>query len=216
VPFIASLQYMQYIHSNLQTFFTGRHQLSVYVPDPAAIRDLYKQNNIDSPYWSQVWPAALGLCQFLEQNTGYIENKTVLELAAGLGLPSLLAAHYSRSVHCSDYFPEAVALQQHSIEHNQFSNMSCSVLDWNNIPDTVKAEVLLLSDVNYDPWTFDKVYETIHRFLNEGTLIILSTPQRLMAKPFIERLLPFCIRQEEVIINKDGKPVAITVIILKS
>ncbi|TXJ29854.1 MAG: methyltransferase domain-containing protein [Chitinophagaceae bacterium] len=207
---------MQYIHSHLQTFFTGRHQLSVYVPDPATIRDLYRQNNIDSPYWSQVWPAALGLCRFLEQNTGYIENKTVLEVAAGLGLPALLSARYSRSVHCSDYSPEAVALQQRTIEHNQFSNMSCSVIDWNNIPDTVKAEVLLLSDVNYDPWIFDKVYTTINRFLNDGTLIILSTPQRLMAKPFIERLLPFCIRQEEVTVDKEGKQVAITVMILKN
>lgn len=206
---------MHFIQSHLQVFQTGRHQLSVYVPDVATVRDLYKQNTIDFPYWSQIWPAALGLCQFLEQNTGYIENKTVLELAAGLGLPSFLAAEYSRSVHCSDYFPEAVALQQRSIEHNQFGNMSCSVLDWNNIPATIKADVLLLSDVNYDPWIFDKVYETIDRFLNEGSLIILSTPQRLMAKSFIERLLPFCIRQEELMINKDGKAVAITVMVLE-
>lgn len=206
---------MQQIHSHLQTFFTGRNQLSIYTPDPAAIRDLYKQNNIDFPYWSQVWPAALGLCQFLEENTGYIENKAVLELAAGLALPSFLAAHYSRSVHCSDYLPEAVALQQRSIEHNQLGNMSCSVLDWNYIPATVKADVLLLSDVNYDPWVFDKVYETIDRFLNEGSLIILSTPQRLMAKSFIERLLPFCIRQEELMTNKNGKTVAITVMVLE-
>lgn len=206
---------MHFIQSHLQVFQTGRHQLSVYVPDVATVRGLYKQNTIDFPYWSQIWPAALGLCQFLEQNTGYIENKTVLELAAGLGLPSFLAAEYSRSVHCSDYFPEAVALQQRSIKHNQFSNMSCSVLDWNNIPATIKADVLLLSDVNYDPWIFDKVYETIDRFLNEGSLIILSTPQRLMAKSFIERLLPFCIRQEELMINKDGKAVAITVMVLE-
>lgn len=206
---------MQQIHSHLQTFQTGRHQLSVYVPDAATIRDLYKQNNIDFPYWSQVWPSAVGLCQFLEQNIDYIENKTVLELAAGLGLPSFLAAHYSRSVHCSDYFPEAVALQQRSIEYNQFNNMSCSVLDWNNIPARLKTDVLLLSDVNYDPWIFDKVYETIERFLNEGSLIILSTPQRLMAKPFIERLLPFSIRQEELAVNKDGKAVAITVMVLE-
>lgn len=206
---------MHFIQSHLQTFQTGQHLLSVYVPDVATVRDLYKQNTIDFPYWSQIWPAALGLCQFLEQNTGYIENKTVLELAAGLGLPSFLAAQYSRSVHCSDYFPEAVALLQRSIEHNQFGNMSCSVLDWNNIPATVKADVLLLSDVNYDPWIFDKVYETIDRFLDEGSLIILSTPQRLMAKSFIERLLRFCIRQEELMTNKDGKAVAITVMVLE-
>jgi predicted nicotinamide N-methyase len=214
-PFIPSLQCMELIQSSLQTFQTSRHKLAVYVPEPAAVREHYKQHPADFPYWSQIWPAALGLCEFLEMNPGYLENKMVLELAAGLGLPSFLAAHYSKWVHCSDYLPEAVALQQKTIAYNQFSNMSCSELDWNSIPDTVKADVLLLSDVNYDPWVFEKVFNTITRFLQEGTLIILSTPQRLMAKPFIERVLPFCVRQDEVVADKDGRKIPVTIMILK-
>lgn len=206
---------MELIRSSLQIFNTNRHELSVYVPEPAAVREHYKEHPADFPYWSQIWPAALGLCEFLEMNTGYLENRTVLELAAGLGLPSLLAAHYSKWVHCSDYLPEAVALQQKTIAHNKFRNMSCSELDWNSIPDTVKADVLLLSDVNYDPWVFDTVFNTITRFLREGTLVILSTPQRLMAKPFIERLSPLCVRQEEVMADKDGRKVPVTIMILQ-
>jgi methyltransferase-like protein 23 len=93
-------------------------------------------------------------------------------------------------------------------------NVSCSLLDWNSIPDTVHADVLLLSDVNYDPWVFDKVYSVITRFLQEGSLILLSTPQRLMAKPFVERMLPFCISQEELFINKQGKTMPVTVMVL--
>ena len=189
--------------------------LSVYVPEPVAVREYYQQRPADFPYWSQVWPAALGLCAFLEMNSSYIEDKNVLELAAGLGLPSFLAAHYSRSVHCSDYLPEAVALQQKTIDHHQFANMSCSVLNWNQIPETIKADVLLLSDVNYDPWVFENVFRTIIRFLREGTVIILSTPQRLMAKPFIERIIPYCVRQEEVMADKDGRKIPITIMVLQ-
>lgn len=213
--FTPSLHFMELIRSSLQTFQTRLHQLSVFVPVPAAVREHYKQNPDDFPYWSQVWPAALGLCEFLEMNPDYLENKTVLELAAGLGLPSFLAAHYGKWVHCSDYLPEAVALQQKAIIYNELTNMTCSELDWNNIPDTVKTDVLLLSDVNYDPWVFDIVYNTITRFLHEGTLIILSTPQRLMAKPFIEKLLPFCIRQEEIVVDKDGRTTPVTVMVLE-
>ncbi|RYZ32886.1 MAG: methyltransferase domain-containing protein, partial [Sphingobacteriales bacterium] len=183
---------------------------------PEAVREHYQRYPADFPYWSQVWPAALGLCQFLEQHAEYIKGKKVLELAAGLALPSFLAAKYSREVHCSDYVPEAVALQQQTIDHLRLTNVHCSLLDWNSIPDTLKADVLLLSDVNYDPWVFDIVYAAITRFMEEGTLIILSTPQRLMAKTFVERLLTFAVAQEELTVHKEGKSIPITIMVLSA
>jgi hypothetical protein len=43
----------------------------------------------------------------------------------------------------------------------------------------------------------------LEKFLNAGTTIILATPQRMMAKPFIENLLLWCVLQEEVPVNKN-------------
>jgi hypothetical protein len=53
--------------------------------------------------------------------------------------------------------------------------------------------------VNYSPASFPVLFDTICSFLEAGATIILSTPQRLMAKEFITRLLPFTIQQDEVI-----------------
>jgi len=205
----------------LQRVDLGTQQLLLYVPEPRLLKDHYqeiKKNNPSAafPYWAQVWPAAIGLCQFLLRHVQYLQDKKILELAAGLGLPSLLAAHYAREVLASDHIPGAVALMRYSVQHNGIKNMQCDLLDWNDLPATLKADTLLLSDINYAPAVFDEVYSIIQRFLNDGTTIILSTPQRLMAKPFIDRIYPYCILQEEVLVEKTGQPSFITVFVLQN
>ncbi len=208
------------VSATLQNFEFGPEKLQVFVPDLSIVKEQYQHlkkadPSIAFPYWSQVWPAALGLCRFLIEHTHYIQDKKVLELAAGLGLPSLLAARYALEVHASDHIPGAVELMQRSADHNGALNMQCSLLNWNHLPKSVSADVLLLSDINYDPAVFENVYSLVQRFLNNGTTIILSTPQRLMAKPFIDRLLPYCKKREEASVEYRQSQTTITLLILK-
>ncbi len=213
---------MQFI-SSPRVFCFDDKQIIVVVPDPARVQQDYlerKQTDPSAvfPYWSQVWPAAIGLCNFLSAHTGIIENKKVTELAAGLGLPSLLAAAYASEVFCSDHIPEAVKMMQESVLENGYTNMHCSVADWNHLPEGQHPDVLLLSDINYEPAAFDQLHYMLIQFLQAGTTILLSTPQRLMAKSFIGRLLPFCVEQEEYSISMDQyeEPVLVSVLVLKS
>jgi predicted nicotinamide N-methyase len=192
----------------LQTFQFGNQTVHLYVPDPLQVQQnftqlLKKNPTTASPYWSQVWPAAISLCGFLAKHPDYIHNKKVVELAAGLGMPSLLAAAYAKEVICSDYIQEAVDIAQQSIAYNKLTNIHCSKLDWNQLPESLTADVLLLSDINYEPTAFETLFNVLQRFLNNGSTIILSTPQRIMAKPFIERLLPWCIHQEEIVVQEN-------------
>ena len=206
--------------ATVQNFEFGTNHLQVFVPDLRIVKEQYQHLKKESPsvafpYWSQVWPAALGLCRFLVKHIHYLQNKKVLELAAGLGLPSLLAARYACEVCASDHIPEAVELMKRSADLNGILNMKCSLLDWNCLPENISTDILLLSDINYDPAEFEIVLTVLQNFLNNGTTIILSTPQRLMAKPFIDRLLPFCIQREEMLVDYGQHQTAITLLILK-
>lgn len=206
---------MEKISSSIQKIYTGKQTISLYVPNADEIKKLYQQNAGDFPYWSQIWPAAIGLCNFLENNKDLLKNKTVLEIAAGLGLPSLLAAQYCASIIMTDYLPEPVELMVASIHHNHLANATARILDWNNIPESITTDVLLMSDINYEPAIFETVFGVIQRFFNSGSTIILSTPQRLMAKPFIERLLPWSSMQEEAIIERNNEIIPVTILVLK-
>jgi predicted nicotinamide N-methyase len=181
------------------------YTIDLFVPNAQEVQDSYFQlkqvlAQVPYPHWTKLWPAALAMSDFIHQHPELVQHKKVLELAAGLGLPSFVAARYAKAVCCSDYLDEAVATMAKSAQHLQFSNVTCQVLDWNHLPDDLTADVLLLSDINYDPEQFVRLYQVLRRFLQQGTVILLTTPQRLMAKPFIEKLLPFCRQQYEMII----------------
>lgn len=198
------------VNASVQSYFINRQRVNLFVPvNPVQLKYVY------SPYWAKVWPAALGLCYFLDANPVYIKNKAVKELAAGLGLPTLFVAKQALKVYCSDIEPAAVDLIKQSVLYNGFTNVRCYVKSWNDFYGDMNPETLLLSDVNYEPEQFEKLHEMLHYYLGHRCTIIISTPQRLMAKTFIEKLLPYCIQQEEVMVEQEGKEVAVSVFVLK-
>lgn len=127
----------------------------------------------------------------------------MLELAAGLGLPSLVAARYAKQVICSDYLPEPLSFVQMSATENGIRNIETRIINWHHIPADLLTDIVLLSDVNYDPASFDALDQLLSFFLEQDSLIILSTPQRIMAKPFIEKWMPFITIQEEFILEDE-------------
>lgn len=189
--------------------------VQLFVPDQSFIISQYQDGSLTSPYWSQVWPASIALSEFISNHSHLVLEKEVLELGAGLGLPSMMAAHYARSVICSDYESKAVELIKQSAQLNGLSNLKALCLDWNNLSPELKPDVLLLSDINYDQAAFEKLTSVLERFLEQETTIILSTPQRLMAKIFIAPLLTDCIQQETISTMQDSTTVSITLLVLK-
>lgn len=202
----------------LQHIIRPGYTIDLFVPDAQEVQDSYFQQDqaqIPFPHWAKLWPAALALGDFIHQHPEIVQHQNVLELAAGLGLPALVAARYAQAVCCSDYVEEAVATMVKSAQHLQLPHITGQVLDWNHLPDDLTADVLLLSDINYDPDQFARLYQVIQRFLRQGTVILLSTPQRLMAKPFIEKLLPFCWQQHEMIIDHLQQHTPVSILLLQ-
>lgn len=198
-----------------QTISLQQEPVGLYVPDARAVKTAYDGGSISSPYWSQVWPAAKALAQFILANEALLVSKNVLEIGAGLGLPSLVAARFAASVHCTDVSPEAIDIVQASAERLNLKNVYPSVLDWQQLPADLTPDVLLLSDINYEPAAFHHLQTVVKSFLDKNTRILLSTPQRLVAKEFILPLLKHCIFQQEVEVAHNGTKVATAVLVLE-
>jgi predicted nicotinamide N-methyase len=193
--------------------------LSIYIPDYEKVREIYesilKENSSqDFPYWAKLWPSSLALVQFFKTNTGLIKDKTVLEIGAGIGLPSFLIAGIAKSIQVSDYAPDAVALLNKNIQHLGLQNVHAAEIDWNNIPKGIKPEVLILSDVNYNPDEFDPLISLIKELVAVGTLVILSTPQRIMASPFITAVQELISQTHVEIVAENEKLIEIRILVL--
>lgn len=170
--------------------------LSLYVPDPDQVKSVYellltKDATTSFPFWAKIWPSAIALSSFLQTEPNRIKGKRVLELGAGIGLPSFAMAKHASEMIISDHTPEAVVLMEKNIQYLGMPNVKAMCLDWNDLPDEIGADILLLSDINYAPGQFAPLLVLIRKMLTRGTTIILATPQRITITPFAEAILPY-------------------------
>jgi predicted nicotinamide N-methyase len=192
---------------------------AIYIPAYEAVKTIYADLlAVDPatpfPYWAKVWPSAIALHNVLKKHPSLIKDKTVLELGAGVGLPALMIADITKSIIISDYDSEAVELLRKNITHLQLQNAQAIQLDWNNVPENMKAEVMILSDVNYDPTQFESLTKLIEKFIHQGCTIILSTPQRIMASPFVLALSEFIIADYVEMVDENGVTKEISILVL--
>lgn len=206
---------MEPIAADLQEFKLGNQILKIWVPNFQALQASHQLNAYgDAPFWGRAWPSALAMIQFLEANPVFIQDKKVVEIAAGLGLPAFYASQFATDTIVSDYAAEAVQWMQQNIGLNGLLNIEAKLINWNNLPPDLHANTLLLCDVNYDPSQFEALLKMIHHFLAKGSTIILTTPQRLVGRSFISSFLEHVIINEVLEIQQDEKLHLINVLVL--
>ncbi|HJV21026.1 MAG TPA: hypothetical protein VJ552_14165 [Sediminibacterium sp.] len=193
--------------------------LMLYVPDPEQVKPTYEKlltNDTSTafPFWAKIWPSARAMVSFLKVNPGWVLNKQVLELGAGIGLPSFFVAPLASGVIISDYAPEAVALAQRNIEYLGLKQAQAMYLDWNHFPDHITGETILLSDINYAPDQFEPLLTVIRKLLDQGAVILLSTPQRITASPFITALESYVRSSVLEIVTEQDRLVEIRIVVL--
>ena len=192
---------------------------AIYIPDYEQVKEVYASlikidPNTPFPFWAKLWPSSIALVNVLENNPEWIKDKQVLELGAGVGLPSLMLAGIAKSIQVSDYADEAVALLQKNIAHLNLMNVQALQLDWNHVPLSIQPDVLILSDVNYDPSEFDTLIQIITNKMMDGCTILLSTPQRIMASPFVQALETYIQTTYVEVVNENSNSVEISILVL--
>lgn len=193
---------------------------TLYVPDPALIQSSYQKlvaENTETifPYWAKVWASAHAMTRFLQEEPTWIQNKIVLEIGAGIGIPSFCIASLTKKIIISDYAPDAVALLQKNINHLALNNAQAACIDWNNVSDDIIADTILLSDTNYELSAHNNLVVLINRFINNGSSIILATPNRLASNPFIDRISKYITSTKKYNIPENDTNKEIVVMVLK-
>lgn len=190
-------------------------ELELLLPDLEKVRKNYfsmKQSAF--PFWAMLWPSAKALGAFIVDNKELLKNKTVLEIGAGLGLPSLVAAKFAREVICTDLFPEGLIIAKKNAELNGIQHLHTRVFDWNS-EDVPDAELIIGSDISYDPLQFQQLEKQISAWLSNGKTIILSMPQRLQTVPFVQAIESYIRQRREFEMEEEGRKVFVSVFVLR-
>lgn len=195
-------------------------ELTLYVPDPARIQSTYQKLAAENtatifPYWAKVWASAHAMTRFLQEEPSFVQNKRVLEIGAGIGIPSFCIASLTKKIIISDHVPDAVALLQKNIDYLALNNAQAACIDWNTISENITVDTILLSDTNYEPSAHNHLILLIDKFINKGSSIILATPNRLASNPFIERISKYINSTKKYSIPENGTNKEIIVMVLK-
>jgi predicted nicotinamide N-methyase len=140
------------------------------------------------PYWTEIWPSALALSAFILNNKDQVEGKTILELGAGLGLPSLVAACFSSTVVCSDYLTDALIFARKNAELNAISYIQYECIDWRSYNSDQRYALILASDIAYEKRFFEDLPGSLKKMMYPESEVWLSEPGRHFTAPFIQDL----------------------------
>jgi methyltransferase-like protein 23 len=181
---------MQLQNSKIETHFN----IQVLVPN--IDNELLKLDS--NPFWAKIWHSAIALAQFIEDNAQLFINKNIVEIGAGIGLPSFVASKLAKQVIATDISEAALQLITLISNQNHISNLTTANYNWHHPFEFNDIDIVLLSDINYEPNQFEAIYSLITSLQQKNIQIYLATPQRLMAKSFIERLFPLIKSNSEI------------------
>lgn len=153
------------------------------------------------PYWAELWASALALSQFLAASKIDFKGKKVLEIGAGLGLPSIVAAKLGADVCVSDYLPEAVEFSRKNFLRNDINNAQFEILDWRTPDKLFAADILLAADVAYENRMFEFLPTAFKILCKPNGTIFLSEPNRGLAQYFLQDLHNQGFTVEKIIVS---------------
>ena len=136
------------------------------------------------PYWAELWPSGLALARAVGALA--LDRVRVLELGAGLGLPSLAAAARGADVLATDWAEDAVELLLRNAERNGIG-LRAEVVRWDRPEPLLRGApwpLVLGADLLYERRNADALLELLPQL---GADVLLADPGRPFARGFLER-----------------------------
>jgi predicted nicotinamide N-methyase len=141
------------------------------------------------PFWAEIWPAAIGLADFIFKNRLIFDGKQVLELGAGVGLSGMAAILSGARVTQSDFIAAAFSFIRVNCFRNQVPLADFLLGDWRNFPDVgAEFDIIMGADILYEKTVHADLRQVFKRVLKPGGAVILSDPGRRYGQQFIAEL----------------------------
>jgi len=140
------------------------------------------------PYWAELWPSSIALSRYILQSAEITSGVSAIELGCGVGLAGMAAARKGAEVLVSDYQPDALRLTELNWLLNLDRSPLMQLLDWRTVSLPQKFELILASDVVYEKRFFSPLVEVFTSLLSPTGQILLSEPNRKIAREFFSRL----------------------------
>jgi predicted nicotinamide N-methyase len=136
------------------------------------------------PYWADLWPSAQILAREVREMR--LAGLRVLELGCGLGLVAVGATLAGAQVTATDYYDDAILFATLNVAEATGATIAARMVDWTAMPaDLGRFDVVLTSDVLYEPRYAALVAGAITATLRRGGEAIVADPGRIACEDFL-------------------------------
>jgi predicted nicotinamide N-methyase len=129
------------------------------------------------PLFGIVWESGKVLAKLMASEN--IEGLRILEVGCGIGLASLVLKQRGADITATDYHPEAGAFLAENGRLNGFLPIQFTRTGWADLDDDLgKFDLIVGSDLLYEPGCVALLSEYIRRHCNEDCRVIMLDPKR--------------------------------------
>jgi predicted nicotinamide N-methyase len=185
----------------------GQHKFDIVRPRSA--EDLIDEDEyaVDErlPYWAELWPSGRALAAALA--TRAVAGLRVVELGAGLAIPSFVAAAGGASVIATDWYEPAIDFIRFNARRLGL-RLETLLVDWRDPgPELLAAapfDLVIAADVLYEPRNVDPLCALLEQLTGPDGEVLLADPRRPDAATFLAAMgsAGWTIRTHEVAVEE--------------
>ncbi len=145
------------------------------------------------PYWAEIWPSSLFLCDWLAKQRAALAGTRCLDLGCGLGLSALVGAQLGARVVAMDYeWPALHYARRNGLRNGLEQSGDAPVWimgDWRQPP--VKPGFFTHiwgADIMYERCFIEPVAAMLEHALAPGGTVWFAAPERKLVGPFSEHI----------------------------
>jgi 2-polyprenyl-3-methyl-5-hydroxy-6-metoxy-1,4-benzoquinol methylase len=135
----------------------------------------------DFPLWAKIWKASWVLCGYLA-DMPVAPDKRYLEIGAGVGLVSIVAAAFGHQITMTEFNPDALNFAHANAHLNNCPGLPIRKLDWHRPQLGGKFDMIVASEVTYKQTDFSALIQLFRSHLQPRGQIILASEMRKTGK----------------------------------
>ncbi len=155
---------------------------------PADLESLWQSLDEDDPeaeehipYWVELWPATLALCDWLTRQD--LTGRTCLDLGCGLGLSALVASGLGARVVGMDYERDALYFAARNARLNAVPQPLWLCMDWNRPGFAPRSfDHIWGGDIFYEQRFFEPLERLLLHSLAPGGRVWFGDPERTVSQ----------------------------------
>ena len=157
------------------------------------------------PLWAKIWQASWVLAGYLAEMPVAAE-KRFLEIGAGVGLVSIVAACCGHRITMTEINPDALQFARANALINGCPNLKILALDWNRPRLENQFDYIVASEISYRKEDLQPLLGLFKNYLKPGGEVILAGEMRRLSKKFYKRLeTVFKIRVQKKILRSGSE-----------